>query len=83
MLKFAKASNCKVFLDNFFTNLILLSRLKEWGIFAVGTLCQNRMKGCTLKTENGLKKEGCGSFDGAVDLNSGLTVVRWYGNKMM
>ena len=78
-----KHQNYKVFFDNYFTHLVLLSRLKEWGMFAVGTLRQNRIKGCTLKTENELKKEGRGSFDGAVDLNSGLTVVRWYDNKMV
>ena len=82
-LSLPKHQNYKVFFDNYFTHLVVLPRLKEWGMFAVGTLRQNRIKGCTLKTENELKKEGRGSFDCAVDLKSGLTVVRWYDNKMV
>ena len=78
-----KRQKYKVFFDTYFTHLVLLSKLKEWGMYAVGTLRQNRMKGCSFKTENELKKEGRGSFDGAVDLKSGLTVVRWYDNKMV
>ena len=64
-------------------HLVLLSKLKDWGMYAVGTLRQYRMKGCSLKTENELKKEGRGSFDGAVDLNLRLTVLRWYDNKIV
>jgi len=64
-------------------HLVLLSTLKGWGMYAVGTLHQYRMKGCSLKTENEVKKEGRGSFDGAVNLNSRLTVLRWYDNKIV
>ncbi len=75
--------NYRVFFDNYFNHMALLAKLKEWGMLAVGTLRQNRMKGCKLKSENDLKKEGRGSFDGAVDLNSGLTIVRWFDNKVV
>ena len=41
------------------------------------------MRQCKLKTEKELKKEGRCSFDGAIDLNSGVSIVRWYDNKQV
>ena len=73
----------KAYFDNYFTFLELLQKLKEWGIWAVGTMRQDRMRGCELKEEKVLKKEGRGAFDAAVDLNSGLTIVRWFDNRQV
>ena len=40
----------------------------------------SRLK-CKLKSEEELKKKGHGSYDGSVDLNSGIVIVRWLDNK--
>ena len=63
--------NFKLYFDNYFYSELLL-RLKMNGFWAVGTIRQDRMRGCKLKSEKELKKEGRGSFNGSVDLNSGL-----------
>ena len=47
----------------------------------MGTLRTDRMRTCKLKSEKELKKEGRGSFDGSVDLNSGCCMVRSFNNK--
>ena len=39
------------------------------------------MRTCKLKSEKELKKEGRGSFDGSVDLNSGCCIILWFDNK--
>ena len=41
----------------------------------------NRLKGVTLKTEKGLKKEGRGTSDCQVEESEKLIVVRWYDNR--
>ena len=51
------------------------------GFWAVGTIRQDRMRESKLKSEKELKKEGRGSYDGSVDLNSGIVIVRWFDNK--
>ena len=56
-------------------------RLKMDGFWAVGTIRQDRMRESKLKSEKELKKEGRGSYDGSVDLNSGIVIVRWFDNK--
>ncbi len=77
--------NYKVIFDNYFTFPELLSKLKKWGMCAVGTIRQDRLRGCdeVLLPENELKKKGRGAFCGAVDLNTGVTVVRWYDRKLV
>ena len=57
-----------------------LTKLKEQEIWAIGTL---RMRQCKMKTEKKLKKEGRGSFDGGIDLTSGVSIVMWYDNKQV
>ena len=51
------------------------------GFWTVGTIRQDRMRGCKLISEKELKNEGRGSYDGLVDLNSGIVIVRWFDNK--
>ena len=51
------------------------------GFWAVGTMRQDRIRGCKLKSEKELKKEGRGSYDVSVDLNSGIVIMRWFDNK--
>ena len=43
----------------------------------LGLYGPNRMRGCEMKTEKELKKEGRGASDYRVDTKSGLAVVRW------
>ena len=75
-----KGMNFKLYFDNWFTFLELRLMLRSWGIWTVGTLRSNRIRGATLKTEKELKKAGRGSADMVVDANSGLAVVRWMDN---
>ena len=63
---------------NWFTTLEL--QLKSWAIWTVGTVRSNRLRGCPLKSEKELKKEGRASADTAVDANSGLAVGQWLDN---
>ena len=49
----------------------------------MGTIRQDHRRGCELKGEKELKKEGRGAFDAAVDLNSVLTIVRWFDNRQV
>ena len=73
---------CKVFFDNYYTTLRLLLFLREHlKIFAVGTIRNNRIHSCPLKTEKDLRQTGRGSHDEVVDANSGLVIVRWLDNK--
>ena len=73
--------NFKVFADNFFTNLALAKALRKKSIYFVGTFRANRLKGCQLKSEKELRKEGRGSSDSKVELLSNVIAVRWYDNK--
>lgn len=50
------------------------------GIWAIGTICSNRLQGCPLKPDKVLKKEGRGSMDARVTQGGDVTVVRWQDN---
>ena len=39
------------------------------------------MRGCVLKSEKHLRKDGGGSYDGAVEKNSMIRIVRWLDNR--
>ena len=39
------------------------------------------MRGCILKPEKDLKKDGRGSYDGAVEKNSMIRIVQWLNNR--
>ena len=80
-LHLSKKRNFKLYFDNYFSYPELLLRLKMHGFWAVGTMRQDRIRGCKLKLEKELKKEGCGSYDVSADLNSGILIVRWFDNK--
>lgn len=81
VLSLPKVDNFLVYFDNYFTSFDLMKQLKtELKIHTIGTIRQNRLKGCQLKSEKELKQDGRGSFDKRVDLNSNLKVVRWLDN---
>jgi len=73
----------KVFFDNFFTSYNLLVMLKEKGFFATGTVRENRISNCKLKSVKLLGKECKGTFDFAFDKNNEICVVRWDDNSVV
>ena len=73
--------NYKVYFDNWFTSIDLVNELKLRGIYSVGTIRQNRLFGCHLKTEKTLKKEKRSSYSYVLEANSNIQVVRWYDNR--
>ena len=78
-----KGQNFKVYFDNWFTFLELQIQLHSWGIWTIGTVRSNRLRGCTLKSEKELRKVGRGAADMSVDANSSLSVVRWLDNSVV
>uniref|UniRef100_A0A4W6C1N5 PiggyBac transposable element-derived protein domain-containing protein n=1 Tax=Lates calcarifer TaxID=8187 RepID=A0A4W6C1N5_LATCA len=75
-------SECVVYFDNFFTSLPLIVYLKEsFGLQSLGTICKNRLKGCTLDDDHALLKRGRGSDDCRVDNEAEVAVVKWVDNK--
>lgn len=75
----------KIYMDNLFSSLDLFSELKNNGIWAVGTIRNNRLKGAEklMKSKQQLAKEGRGSLDYRVDANTNTTVIRWIDNGMV
>lgn len=71
----------KVATDNWFSSLSLALALKERGILFVGTVRQDRIGGCCLKSEVELKKNGRGSYDWRVEKEHNLSLVRWIDRK--
>ena len=71
----------KLYFDNYFTYIEPLIELKSKNIWAVGTLRSDHIRGCLLKSEKYLKKDGRGSYDGAVEKNSMIRIVRWLDNR--
>ncbi|KAL3172782.1 hypothetical protein MRX96_038957 [Rhipicephalus microplus] len=74
------AQNIKCYMDNYFTSVKLLLELKEIGILASGTIRENRLAGCVLKTDKEMKKEGRGGYDERVSVNGDVALVRWQDN---
>eukprot|EP00795_Rhopilema_esculentum_P006507 gene6507-11968_t len=54
---------------------------EERGILTTATIRNNRLAGCTLKSEKEMKKDGRGSFGFQTDQNTGMVVLRWFDNK--
>ena len=65
----------KLFFDNC-KPIGLLIYLKEIGILAVGTVRVNRLQGCPLERNKATERQGRGSMDYRVDLNTGIFIVR-------
>ncbi|XP_066952532.1 piggyBac transposable element-derived protein 2-like [Macrobrachium rosenbergii] len=64
-----------VFFDNYFTGYELLVHLGNIGFQASGTLRENRLKNCTLKSTNDMKKETRGSYDYRFDTNEEVLML--------
>ena len=69
--------------DNWFPSHDLLAELKQMGILAVGTIRRNYFRGCVFKTHKELAKAGRGSYEVKYDAVTGLTIVKWYDNKVV
>lgn len=71
-----------VYFDNWFTSLNLIIVLKnDYGINSLGTIRNNRLRGCILELDKVLLKRGRGSFDYKVDNTAGIAVVKWADTK--
>ncbi|CAK1601014.1 unnamed protein product [Parnassius mnemosyne] len=83
--KTIKQQACSVlYFDNFFTSLELLKHLRnEYGIFALGTIRQNRLRGAAAKlpTDKNLKKRGRGSFAQVIPNECKIAVIKWFDTK--
>ncbi|XP_067949827.1 piggyBac transposable element-derived protein 2-like [Watersipora subatra] len=71
----------KIFGDNLFTSLPLISELNKKGMFYTGTVRTNRVPKCNLQNEKVLKRKGRGSYDSYEEEVNNVVAVRWYDNK--
>ncbi|XP_060870237.1 piggyBac transposable element-derived protein 3-like [Metopolophium dirhodum] len=71
-----------VYFDNWFTSLELVTYLrKKFGILSLGTIQQNRLRGCDIINDKDLLKKGRGSFEMRCDNKKKISVVKWADNK--
>ena len=73
-----KHKNYKFFYHNWFSSLALSAELNKDGIQCLSTVRKNRLKGCVLKDETDLKKEGRGSIDYKIETHSNTIAIAWY-----
>lgn len=71
-----------VYFDNWFTSLELVTYLrKQFGILSLGTIQQNRLRGCDIINDKDLLKKGRGSYEMRCDNKKKIAVVKWADNK--
>ena len=75
--------NYCLLIDNYFTSVRLLSKLKERGISVTGTIRANRVEKCPLRAVDKMKREDRGSYDSRLDKTSGVQLVRWNDNSVV
>ena len=73
--KLPNDKNFKLYFDNWFSSVDLVSLLKERSIWSLATIRPNRLKGCILTSDNELKRQGCGSLDSKWEKNEHIVVV--------
>lgn len=82
-----KQKPCSVlYFDNFFTSIELLHHLRnEYGIFSLGTVRANRLRGAEKKlpSDKELKKKGRGAFSQVVSQEHNIAVIKWFDNKFV
>ena len=73
----------RIKVTNYFLAIGLRLQLqsKEMKILTTATIKMDRIQGCPLDAEKDLKKGGRGSSCYMVDLNSCITILRWFDNK--
>jgi len=71
-----------LYFDNWFTSLELVSYLrKKFGILSLGTIQQNRLRGCNIIPDKQLLKKGRGNYSTKSDNKKKISVVKWADNK--
>ena len=68
--KLEEGKGFKIYADNLFSSpqLAKKTKKKKKGIWYSGTVRENRLKGCHLKPEKEMKKQGRGDMDSLVDV---------------
>ena len=72
----------KVFFDNWFTTLDLMTYLKKEGL-AVWKIRSNHLQECPLLSKKDLQKLARGASDYCVDNNYGIITVMWLDNSVV
>jgi hypothetical protein len=67
-------------MDSWFTSFSLMFALKEFEILAFGTLRNSRIPGCTLKTDERLKKLWQGADGYRTEGGRNVTALKRYDN---
>ena len=76
--------NHKFFFNNLSSTLDLILYFKSQNILAVGTICLNRLGGCSMDENKSLqKKSDHGSMDYGMNNNSGIIMVKWVNNSVV
>ena len=73
--------NIRLFFDNWFCSLPLCLHLKEICFIVTATIRADRVKKCPLPLKKDLRKEERGSYGYSTDLNSGVSITKWFDNK--
>ena len=72
--------NYKIYFDNWFSGLKLMSLLKIKGFPCIGTLNKALLEGFPLLKDGEMKKRERGTSDYRTDIHSGVIVVKWLDN---
>ena len=72
-----------VFFDNYFTTIPLLDELNARGVRGTGTIRENRMSACPIKTKVYLQKQDRGSFDFKTTANKDIVITKWNDNNVV
>lgn len=73
----------KLYFDNFFTTLSLLEDLRNNGIYASGTMRENRLGKDFPLESTCMKKKSRGSMQYCTTIDDGLSVVMWMDNNIV
>lgn len=73
-----------LYFDNLFTSFDLLVHLKNRGYRGTGTIRENRIsKNCTLTEKKQLQKKERGEYEGVIEKETGVMLVRWLDNSVV
>ena len=71
------------YFDNWFSTSELFIYFGQIGITAAGTVRANRLQGCPLLSNKDLSKQEWGNYNYGIDLNSGVTIVKWMDDSIL